>query len=70
MKKRMTRMKWRRTKKGHMQSKRWKRRCKKSRPKKEAIPLMRWDISFLYFFLIPFSTIEPMIFIWKVLSHV
>ena len=63
MRKRMMRTKWRKTRTGHTQSRRWKRRCKTSQPRKEAILLMRWDISFLYFFFIPFCIMKCMMFI-------
>ena len=48
----------RRTRRGKTRSRRWKRRYNTIRPRKEALPLMRWDLSFLYHFLISFSTVK------------
>ena len=51
-----------------MRKQTWKRRRKMIRPRKEALPLMRWDQSFLYLSLVPFFTMKRMMFIGKSFS--
>ena len=43
----------------------WKRMRKTIRPRTEALPLMRWEQSFLYLSLVPFFTMKHMMFIGK-----